>query len=142
MSSQDLLKLAILIGLYRLSLHSNLCKVNSATCRFANGKLNVSYNCIDRHIEAGHGDRTAVIWEGDEPGTTRTVSFTELRRLTCKIANVLKSKGVRKGDVVTLYMPMIPELAITMLACSRIGAVHSVVFAGFSAESLRYTFCG
>jgi acetyl-CoA synthetase len=104
---------------------------------FANGKLNVSYNCIDRHIERGLGDKIAIIWEGDEPDKCRKITFTELRQMTCKIANVLKARGVRKGDAVTIYMPMIPELAITMLACARIGAVHSVVFAGFSAESLR-----
>lgn len=104
---------------------------------FAGGKLNVSYNCIDRHIVNGKGDKVAIIWEGDEPDSSRNITFSELSRETCRIANMLRSQGVRKGDVVTIYMPMIPELAMTMLACNRLGAIHSIVFAGFSAESLR-----
>jgi acetyl-CoA synthetase len=103
---------------------------------FANGKLNACYNCLDRHIKE-RGNKTALIWESDEPGCGKTYTYRELTREVCKIANLMKSLGVRKGDVVTLYMPMIPELPMTMLACSRIGAVHSVVFAGFSAVSLR-----
>jgi len=104
---------------------------------FRNGKLNVSYNCVDRHVNSGRGDQTALLWEGDEPGLNRNITYSQLQREVCRIANVMKSQGVKKGDVVTIYMPMIPELAMVMLACCRIGAVHSIVFAGFSAESLR-----
>lgn len=102
---------------------------------FVGGKTNASYNCLDRHIVAGHGDRTAILWEG-EPGDTRTLSYRELHREVCRFANGLKSLGVEAGDVVSIYMPMTPELAIAMLACARIGAIHSVVFAGFSAEAI------
>ncbi len=102
---------------------------------FLGGKTNVSYNCLDANIEAGHGERTAIIWEG-EPGDTRTLTYRELHREVCKFANVLKSLGVGVGDVVSIYMPMTPELAIAMLACARIGAVHSVIFAGFSAGAI------
>ena len=102
---------------------------------FLGGKLNVAYNCLDRHVEAGRGDRTALIWEG-EPGDTRTYSYTELHREVSRFANVLRGLGVDKGDRVTIYLPMIPEAAIAMLACTRIGAVHSVVFGGFSPDSL------
>jgi acetyl-CoA synthetase len=103
---------------------------------FNGGKLNVSYNCIDRHLNNSHRNKAAIVWEG-EPGDTRTLTYQELHYEVCRFANVLKSKGVKKGDRVTLYMPMIPELAVAMLACSRIGAPHSVVFGGFSAQSLR-----
>ena len=103
---------------------------------FSGGKLNVSYNCIDRHVEK-KGDQTAILWEGDEPGDSRSISFKELLSEVSRISNLLKSKGVSKGDVVTIYMPMIPEIAMVMLACTRIGALHSVVFAGFSSESLK-----
>jgi acetyl-CoA synthetase len=106
---------------------------------FVGGKLNVSYNCLDRHLEgknAWRRNKAAIIWEG-EPGDTRVLTYAELHREVCKFANVLKELGVKKGDRVALYMPMIPELAIAMLACTRIGAPHSVVFGGFSAESLR-----
>ena len=102
---------------------------------FADGKLNVAANCLDRHL-AEHGDNTAILWVGDEPGTSREISYRELHRDVCRFANGLKSLGVKKGDVVTIYMPMIPEAAVAMLACARIGAVHSVVFAGFSPEAL------
>ncbi len=102
---------------------------------FVGGKTNASYNCLDKHIAAGQGDRTAIIWEG-EPGETRTLSYRELHREVCHFANGLKSLGVQAGDVVSIYMPMTPELAIAMLACARIGAVHSVIFAGFSAEAI------
>ena len=104
---------------------------------FMNGKLNVAYNCIDKHVMAGRGDQIAIIWEGDEPGTNKYISYLELQQQVCRIANIMKQAGVQKGDVVTIYMPMIPDLAMVMLACCRIGAVHSIVFAGFSAESLR-----
>eukprot|EP00980_Cylindrotheca_fusiformis_P004154 scaffold909_cov135-Cylindrotheca_fusiformis.AAC.11 len=99
---------------------------------FAGGKLNVAYNALDRHDPR----KLAMIWEGDEPGDVRRITFGEMTNRVSQIANALKAKGVKKGEVVTIYMPMIPELAMTMLACARIGAVHSVVFAGFSAEAL------
>ena len=103
---------------------------------FAGGKLNVSYNCVDRHAESWRKNKAAIIWEG-EPGDTRTITYGELHREVQKFANVLKGLGVAKGDRVALYMPMVPELAIAMLACTRIGAPHSIVFGGFSADSLR-----
>ena len=104
---------------------------------FLNGKLNVSYNCLDRHVQEGNGDKTAIIWEGNDPTEDKKYSYSELLIEVKKFANVLKSNGVIKGDRVCLYMQMIPELAIAMLACCRIGAVHSVVFGAFSADSLR-----
>jgi len=103
---------------------------------FLGGKLNVSYNCLDRHVEAGKGEQTSIIWEG-EHGDARSYTYAELLAEVKKFANVLKGKGIAKGDRVCIYMPMIPELAIAMLACTRIGAVHSIVFGGFSADSLR-----
>jgi len=102
---------------------------------FVGGKTNASYNCLDRQVAQGRGDRTAYIWEG-EPGDTRQLTYAELLREVCKFANVLKSLGVKRGDVVSIYMPLTPELPIAMLACARIGAVHSVIFAGFSAEAI------
>ena len=102
---------------------------------FWDGVLNVSANCLDRHLPKRSGD-VAIIWEGDEPGETRTVTYGELYAEVCRMANVLKAQGVQKGDRVTIYMPMVPETPMAMLACARIGAVHSLVFAGFSAESL------
>ncbi len=104
---------------------------------FEGGKLNVSYNCLDRHIKAGHGDQTALIWEGNDPNTDTALSYSELLSEVSKFANILKSKGVEKGDRVCIYMQMIPELAIAMLACTRIGAVHSIVFGAFSPDALR-----
>jgi acetyl-CoA synthetase len=106
---------------------------------FVGAQTNVSYNCLDRHLEgenAWRRNKAAILWEG-EPGDTRTITYGELHREVCKFANVLKSLGVAKGDRVALYMPLIPELAIAMLACTRIGAPHSIVFGGFSAEALR-----
>jgi len=103
---------------------------------FEGGKLNVSYNCLDRHLDT-HGDRVAVIWEGDEPGNTRHITYRELHAEVCRLANVLKDRGVKKGDRVSIYMPMIPEAVVAMLACTRIGAVHSIVFGGFSPHALR-----
>ncbi len=103
---------------------------------FDGGKTNVSYNCLDRHVLNGKGDRTAIIWEG-EPGEVRRITYEELLFEVCQAANALKKLGIRKGDLVALYMPMVPEAAIAMLACARIGAPHSVVFGGFSAEALR-----
>ena len=102
---------------------------------FEDGQLNASANCLDRHL-ATRGDQTAIIFEGDDPADSRHVTYRELHRETCKFANVLKGMGVKKGDVVTIYMPMIVQTAVVMLACARIGAIHSVVFAGFSPEAL------
>ncbi len=102
---------------------------------FVGGKLNLSYNCLDRHLLGPNKNKAAIIWEG-EPGDTRVLRYQDLHREVCKFANVLKKLGVQTGDRVTLYMPMIPELAIAMLACTRIGAVHSIIFGGFSAEAV------
>ena len=104
---------------------------------FAGGKLNVSYNCLDRHVETGHGDQKALIWEGNDPNDSRSFTYAELLTEVQKFANFLKDIGVEKGDRVCLYMQMIPELSIAMLACTRIGAVHSIVFGAFSSDSLR-----
>jgi len=103
---------------------------------FDGAKLNVSYNCLDRHLEK-RGDQTAIIWEGDDPNDDKKISYRELHEDVCKLANVLKSRNVKKGDRVSIYMPMIPEASVAMLACTRIGAVHSIVFGGFSPEALR-----
>ncbi len=103
---------------------------------FTGGRINVSANCLDRHITTWRKNKAAIIWEG-EPGDTRVLTYQDLHREVCKFSNVLKAKGVRAGDRVSLYMPMIPELAIAMLACARIGATHTVVFGGFSAEALK-----
>jgi acetyl-CoA synthetase len=103
---------------------------------FVGGKLNISYNCLDRHLTTWRKNKAALIWEG-EPGDSRTLTYAQLHREVCQMANVLKDLGVQKGDRVGIYMPMIPEAAIAMLACARIGAVHGVVFGGFSAEALR-----
>src|SRR5215213_7563785 len=103
---------------------------------FVGGKLNVSVNCLDRHL-ATRGDKTAIIMEGDEPGTTRSMTYREVHAEVCRLANVLRGKGIRKGDRVAIYMGMVPELAVAMLACARIGAIHSVIFGGFSPRSIR-----
>ena len=103
---------------------------------FDGARVNVAYNCLDRHL-AERGDKPAILWEGDEPGEERRITFRELHAEVCRFANVLKSKGVEKGDRVCVYMPMVPEAAVAMLACARIGAVHSVVFGGFSPDALR-----
>ena len=110
---------------------------------FSDGKLNVASNCLDRHLNT-RGDKTAIIWEGDDPAVSLHISYRELYERVCQCANALKSLGVKKGDRVTIYLPMIPEIAIAMLACARIGAIHSVVFAGFSSEALggRIADCG
>ncbi|MCG8271646.1 acetate--CoA ligase [Aquamicrobium sp. NLF2-7] len=102
---------------------------------FEDGELNISYNCIDRHLEK-RGDQVAILWEGDNPAEDRKITYKELHEQVCRLANVMKKHGVKKGDRVTIYMPMIPEAAFAMLACSRIGAVHSVVFGGFSPDAL------
>ncbi len=102
---------------------------------FVGGKTNVAYNCLDLQIERGRGNHTAILWEG-EPGDTTTLTYSELRTEVCKFANALKKLGVKKGDVVTIYMPMVPELTVAMLACARIGAPHSIIFGGFSATAI------
>src|SRR5262249_20479223 len=96
---------------------------------YADGVLNASANCIDRHL-ATRGDQVAIIWEGDDPSQSKTITYKQLHEDVCRFANVLKAHGVARGDVVTIYMPMIPEAAYAMLACARIGAIHSVVFGG------------
>ena len=102
---------------------------------YQDGTLNASYNCLDRHLET-KGEQTAIIWEGDDPADDKTITFRELHEQVCRFANAMKNAGIKKGDVVTIYMPMIPEAAVAMLACTRIGAIHSVVFGGFSPDSL------
>ncbi|MFT5603934.1 MAG: acetyl-CoA synthetase [Paracoccaceae bacterium] len=117
----------------------NVCEYNLAKGEarwFEGAKLNVSYNCIDRHLQK-RGDQTAFIWEGDAPSDHKNISYRELHEAVCRLANVMKSCGIEKGDRVCIYMPMIPEAAYAMLACTRIGAVHSVVFGGFSPEALK-----
>ena len=111
--------------------------VNAAIKWFDGGTLNACYNCLDRHVEAGHGDATAIIWEGNSPDEDKTFTYSELLGQVKRFANVLKAQGVRRGDRVCIYLQMVPELTIAMLACARIGAVHSVVFGAFSADSLR-----
>ncbi len=108
---------------------------------FEDGTLNASVNCLDRHLET-RGDQTAIIWEGDNPDESANITYRELHARTCQLANALKELGIGKGDVVTLYMPMIPEAAVAMLACARIGAVHSVVFGGFSPDALAQRVIG
>jgi acetyl-CoA synthetase len=103
---------------------------------FEGAELNVAYNCIDRHLET-RGDQTAIIWEGDEPTDDQTITFKQLHDEVCRFSNVLKDRGVKKGDRVSIYMPMVPQAAMAMLACARIGAIHSVVFGGFSPDALR-----
>ena len=102
---------------------------------FADGTLNAAANCLDRHL-ATRGDQTAIIWEGDDPADSRHITYAELHAEVCRFANVLKAEGAKNGDRITIYMPMIPEAAVAMLACARIGAVHSVVFGGFSPDAL------
>jgi acetyl-CoA synthetase len=103
---------------------------------FAGSLLNVSVNCIDRHL-ATRGEQTAIIWEGDDPSQDKRITYRELHKHVCQLANALKVRGVKRGDRVCIYMPMIPEAAYAMLACTRIGAVHSIVFGGFSPEALK-----
>ena len=113
------------------------CNFNEVSIRwFQGGKLNASHNCVDRHVQNGHGDVTAIIWEGNDPAQTRKISYRELHEQVQRAANALKASGVQKGDRVCIYLQMIPEMAVAILACARIGAVHSVVFGAFSAESL------
>jgi len=116
-----------------------VCTANFATAQtswFTGAKLNVTYNCIDRHLER-RGEQTAIIWEGDEPDVSKHITYRELHEQVCRLANALKARGARKGDRICIYMPMVPEAAYAMLACARIGAIHSVVFGGFSPESLK-----
>jgi len=114
-----------------------LSDINTGAAQwFAGGQLNVSYNCIDRHLQH-RSDQPAFIWEGDDPTNSSKITYRQLHQNVCRLANVLKSRGVKKGDRVCIYMPMIPEAAYAMLACTRIGAVHSVVFGGFSPDALR-----
>lgn len=108
---------------------------------FEDGTLNASYNCLDRHLDT-RGDQVAIIWEGDSPEESQKITYRELHERVCRFANVLKAQGIQKGDVVTLYLPMIPEAAVAMLACARIGAVHSVVFGGFSPDALAARIIG
>jgi len=113
------------------------CNFDEGKIRWFEGaKLNVSYNCLDRHLET-RGDQVAIIWEGDDPSVDQKITYRDLYEKVCRLANVLKQQGVKKGDRVCIYLPMIPEAAVAMLACSRIGAVHSVVFGGFSPEALK-----
>lgn len=105
---------------------------------FEDGKINVSFNCLDRHLASGRKSKTAIIWQGEKDEETATLTYEELHREVSLFSNVLKSKGIAKGDRICIYMPMVPELAIAMLACTRIGAIHSIVFGGFSAESLSH----
>src|SRR5258707_6239382 len=102
---------------------------------FGGGKINIAHNCLDRHLQTWRKNKAALIWEG-EPGEERTLTYQQLHREVCKFANVLLHLGVHRGDVVSIYMPLVPELAIAMLACARIGAVHSVIFGGFSSEAI------
>ena len=113
----------------------NFSKDNLEIKWFYDGKLNVSYNCIDRHLKT-KSDNTAIIWEGDNPNESKNITYKELHTDVCLMANVLKKRGVKKGDRITIYMPMIPEASYAMLACARIGAIHSVVFGGFSPDSI------
>jgi acetyl-CoA synthetase len=110
---------------------------NAKHAWFLGGKLNVSYNCLDRHLNGPKRDQVALLWEGDDPKQSKTLTYAQLHREVCRCANVLKKRGVKKGDRVTIYLPMILELPIAMLACTRIGAIHSVVFGGFSPDSIR-----
>ncbi|MEM1010301.1 MAG: AMP-binding protein, partial [Myxococcota bacterium] len=103
---------------------------------FEGAQTNLCYNALDHQIAQGHGEKVAILWEGNEPGEQTQYTYSQVLTEVCRIANVLKQQGVQKGDRVTLYMPMIPELAFAMLACARIGAIHNIVFGGFSAESL------
>jgi acetyl-CoA synthetase len=104
---------------------------------FVGGKLNVAYNCLDRHVKAGKGDKIAIIWEADEPRQVKKYTYSELLKEVSKVANGMRKLGLKKGDRVTIWLPMIPELAIIMLACARIGVIHSIVFGGFSKEAVK-----
>ncbi|MGE5296882.1 MAG: AMP-binding protein, partial [Solirubrobacterales bacterium] len=104
---------------------------------FADGQLNVSYNCLDRHLGTPTAKKTALIWQGEVDSDVKKFTYEQLHKEVCKFANVLKSKGIARGDRVAIYMPMIPELPVAMLACARIGAIHSIIFGGFSADAIE-----
>ena len=104
---------------------------------FADGQLNISYNCLDRHLGTPIAQKTALLWQGEAEDAVKKFTYEQLHKEVCKFANVLKSKGITKGDRVAIYMPMVPELAIVMLACTRIGAIHSIIFGGFSADAIE-----
>jgi len=104
---------------------------------FADGELNIAYNCLDRHLGTPIAQKTALLWQGEAEDAVKKFTYEQLYKEVCKFANVLKSKGIKKGDRVAIYLPMVPELPVVMLACARIGAIHSVVFGGFSADALR-----
>ena len=104
---------------------------------FADGKLNVSYNCLDRHLGTPIAKKTAILWQGEAEDAVKKYTYEELHKEVCKFANVMKSKGIKKGDRIAIYMPMVPELAIVMLSCTRIGAIHSIIFGGFSADAIQ-----
>ena len=104
---------------------------------YLGGKTNASYNCLDRHLSGPRKNKAALIWEGDSPEESRVITYQQLHRMVCRFANVLKKNGVKKGDTVTIYLPMVPELPVAMLACARIGAIHNVIFGGFSPDSIR-----
>ncbi|HEY5039404.1 MAG TPA: AMP-binding protein, partial [bacterium] len=104
---------------------------------FADGELNVTTNCLDRHLAGPNKNKVAILWQGEKDEDVRKITYAELHELVCQFTNVLLSKGLKKGDRVCIYMPMVPEAAVALLACARIGAIHSVVFGGFSAESLK-----
>ena len=106
---------------------------------YHDGTLNASVNCLDRHLEK-RGDQVAIIWEGDEPSDSKTLTYRELYEEVCKFSNVLKDNGVKKGDRVTIYLPMVPEIAVAVLACARVGAIHSVIFGGFSPDLNRRAY--
>ncbi len=106
---------------------------------YEDGTLNLAANCLDRHLQE-NGDRTAIIWEGDDATQSKNITYRELHRDVCRFANTLLNLGIKKGDVVAIYMPMVPEAAVAMLACARIGAVHSVIFGGFLTGSRRRTY--
>jgi acetyl-CoA synthetase len=121
---------------------SHVFEWNPPFCKwFVNAKTNIAYNCLDRHVAAGNGDKVAIHWEG-EPGDSRTITYAELSSLVQRFANVLKGRGLKAGDRSIIYMPMIPELPIALLACARLGITHSVVFGGFSAEALKALYSG
>lgn len=104
---------------------------------FADGQLNVSYNCLDRHLGTPVAKKTAILWQGEAEDAVKKFTYEELHKEVCKFANVLKAKGIKRGDRVAIYMPMVPELAIVMLSCTRIGAIHSIIFGGFSADAIE-----
>ncbi len=104
---------------------------------FADGELNVSYNCLDRHLGTPTAKKVAILWQGEAEDAVKKFTYEQLHKEVCKFANVMKSKGIGKGDRVAIYMPMVPELAIVMLACTRIGAIHSIIFGGFSSDAIQ-----